>query len=94
MKIFALTWFEIKKIPSLQNGGNYLLNYILRARVLPTDLYEGLMTSVERNCYFAHSDNVILSLMCKPNSVIRSQTLEIYEFSKIAHRFEDLPCHN
>ena len=63
MYVYTPTWFEIKSRESIAMGGKHVFNMVTRLRKLPEHIQLLVRPSVQRNAYFAHSENFILSLV-------------------------------
>ena len=52
---------------------------MLKSQFLPSQLFNVVVNCLQRNAYFAHSEMIILNLLCDPSLEIRRQGLEIYK---------------
>ena len=56
-------WFLIRKGPSIINGSDHFLSLITKSRFLPMEQQEIVLNVIERNAFFAHRENMMISLL-------------------------------
>uniref|UniRef100_A0A6P7FVY4 Uncharacterized protein LOC114333263 isoform X1 n=1 Tax=Diabrotica virgifera virgifera TaxID=50390 RepID=A0A6P7FVY4_DIAVI len=62
-KVNAPVWFYIKLYLSCSDGSKHLWRMIHYSRFLPVDQRKIVDAVIQRNAYFAHPENVLLSMM-------------------------------
>ena len=63
IRVYAPTWFDIKRNSSCKDGVKHLYDTITRSRYLSHDLKSVVDSVIQRNGYFAHPENVLLSML-------------------------------
>jgi len=81
-QVYGPLWFEIKKHSGLEHGSRHFFSLMKRTRVLPNELQTIVHKCLERNSFFAHSENVILSLMCSSEIETREQGFKCFQLAK------------
>lgn len=77
MKVYAPFWFLIKSQPQAINGSRHLFNYIKWIRQLPEHMQDIVQRSVQINGFFAHPENIILSMITDESKDIRLEACDI-----------------
>ena len=72
MKVYSPMWFAIKAAPTIANGSLHLWNMIERSRYLPQDQRECVQKVIQPNAYFAHPENLLISMVADANPDIRT----------------------
>ena len=80
-KVYGPQWFSIKSNPEVAHGNLHFLSTIKKIRFLPEEVQKLIQQSLKRNSFFAHPENVILSLMCNEDMQTRRNALRIYEIA-------------
>ncbi|ESO05609.1 hypothetical protein HELRODRAFT_171263 [Helobdella robusta] len=75
MKVYPPSWFEIKLKPTNKTGSNHFLGIIKKCRYLPEELKNLLNPVLQRNAYFAHPENILLSMLADEQKHIRELAL-------------------
>ena len=71
------TWFNIKRENKITDGAKSFFKLIERVRQFPTDKVKHIsMTVLQRNAYFAHSENVILGMLAEDDENIRRRAVD------------------
>lgn len=70
-KTYCPTWFQIKINNSCKDGARNLWFLIKSSRYLSEDIKAVLDPVIERNAYFAHPENLLLSMLTDDNKHIR-----------------------
>ncbi|PZC78138.1 hypothetical protein B5X24_HaOG202589 [Helicoverpa armigera] len=70
-KTYSPTWFQIKINSSCKDGARNLWFLIKSSRYLSEDIKALLDPVIERNAYFAHPENLLLSMLTDDNKHIR-----------------------
>ncbi|GBP79762.1 hypothetical protein EVAR_56670_1 [Eumeta japonica] len=71
IKVYAPSWFEIKNKPSCKDRSRHLFKIIFSSRFLPEDLKCIVDTVIQRNGYFADSENLLLAMITDERKHIR-----------------------
>ena len=71
INVYARCWFEIKSQPSFVNGSCHLYNIIIYYRNLPEEIRLIVQDNISNNAYFAHSKNILISMLTDDHKVIR-----------------------
>jgi len=71
VRVYAPVWFEIKSKPSCVDGARHLWKLKNYTRFLPVNLREVVDPVIERNAYFAHPGNHIISRLTDERPGIR-----------------------
>lgn len=71
MKVYVKSWFEIKKIPEATHGARHLQGMIKKSSFLPEEFKLIVHEVIQRNSYFAHSENVLLAMLFDERSHVR-----------------------
>lgn len=73
MKIYAPFWFLIKNNPYAIHGSRYIFKYIEWTRELPNEIQVVIESSIQINAFFAHPENIILSMITDDKREIRNK---------------------
>lgn len=65
MKVYIPAWCWVKKQPSWIYGAPHLFRIIYFSRALQSSTFLIIMEKVKNNCYYAHTENVLLSYDCR-----------------------------
>lgn len=71
VKVYAPLWFSIKMHPSCKDGARHLFRSIQLSRYLSQDLLDIIDPVLQRNGYFGHPENVLLSMISDERQNIR-----------------------
>lgn len=77
MTVYAPFWFLIKSQPQAVHGSRHLLKYIKLIRELPIEMQEIVQRSVQINGFFAHHENIILSMITDESKEIRMEGYDL-----------------
>lgn len=77
MKVYAPFWFLVKSQPQAIHGSRHLLQYIKWICQLPIDMQKIVHRSVQINGFFAHPENIILSMITDVDKEIRSEGFDL-----------------
>lgn len=80
IKVYAPTWFSIKKQNSCTKGAEILWKFIQNSRYLRPQYRSIIDKVVQRNGFFAHHENILLSMLVDSRSEVRHKA-----FLKICH---------
>jgi hypothetical protein len=76
MKVYAPMWFDVKINPSCGEGAKHLFRMISRTREFSVEVRQVIEPVIERNAYFAHMENLILSLLTDEDLNVRRNAKE------------------
>ncbi|KAK4880956.1 hypothetical protein RN001_004275 [Aquatica leii] len=71
MNVYAPMWFSIKSQPTCNYGAKHLLKSIRLSRYLEKDLRDIVDPVIQRNGFFGHNENIILSMISDERKHIR-----------------------
>jgi hypothetical protein len=71
LKVYALMWFEIKNEPSCTNGAPLLWKMTHLTNYLPTKLNVVVQEVIQRNAFYAHPENILVSMLTDEERFIR-----------------------
>lgn len=75
MKVYALSWFEIRREPSCTHGARHLFAIIQRIKSMPQSVQKIALPVVQNNSFFAHSENILLSMLSDEREEVRQRAL-------------------
>jgi hypothetical protein len=75
VRVYAVTWFNIKQKPSCKDGARHVFMMIKNSRYLTDELKAIVDPVIQRNSYFAHPENLLLSMMTDEQPSIRELAL-------------------
>ena len=76
MKVYAPTWFDIKRNSSYIHGPKNLWSMIFRSRYLSDDLKAVIDPILQRNAFFAHQENILVAMLHDSRKHIRELALK------------------
>lgn len=71
VKVYAPIWFLIKQNASFKDGAKHIFHLITYSRFLPENLRYVMNSVVERNAFFAHPENLLVSMLFDERDYIR-----------------------
>ena len=71
VRVYATTWFNIKRKPSCKDGARHVFMMIKNSRYLTDELKAIVDPVIQRNSYFAQPENLLLSMMTDERPHIR-----------------------
>lgn len=71
VKVYAPIWFQIKTNPTCKDGSKNLWKLIKNSRYLPAEFKLIIDPVIQRNAYFAHPENLLLSMLSDKNKTVR-----------------------
>jgi len=71
LKVYAPVWFAVKSKPSCKDGAKHLWMLANKSRYLPDYLKSIVDPVIQRNAFFAHPENVLLSMITDERKSIR-----------------------
>lgn len=76
VQVYGPMWFNIKSEDSIATSPKHLFEYIKLTRENTEKTIQNIVFSViERNSYFAHAENVLLTMLVDENRTIREQAV-------------------
>ncbi|GBO22537.1 hypothetical protein AVEN_94557-1 [Araneus ventricosus] len=72
--------FPIKIHPYCKGGALHMFKLIAATRYLPTELKAKIDLLIQRNSYFAHSENLLTAMMTDSEPHIREPAVSSYDF--------------
>lgn len=71
MKVYAVSWFEIKSKPSCRHGSKHFFGIIQKSRFLPAEIKNIIDPVIQRNGYFSHPENMLLAMLADSRKTVR-----------------------
>ncbi|KAG0711470.1 hypothetical protein GWK47_020547 [Chionoecetes opilio] len=71
VRVYAPMWFAIKMKPSCKDGGRHVFETINKSRYKKKDLHRVVDPVIQRNGYFGHPENLLLSMITDARPHIR-----------------------
>lgn len=71
LKVYAPMWFAIKARPYCTDGARHIWQTIHNSRYLSNELRSVIDPVIERNSYYAHPENLLLSMLLDERKEIR-----------------------
>uniref|UniRef100_A0A8D8THB2 Uncharacterized protein n=1 Tax=Cacopsylla melanoneura TaxID=428564 RepID=A0A8D8THB2_9HEMI len=71
MNVYGPTWFSIKLNSSCFDGPKHVMNMIQRSRYLDVSLQKIVDPVIQRNAFYAHPENLLLSMLADESRVQR-----------------------
>lgn len=75
VKAYAPIWFLIKQKISFKDGAKHVFKMIVYSRFLPDNLRSVIDSVIERNAFFAHPENLLVSMLHDDRDHIRELAL-------------------
>ena len=72
MRVYAPTWFQIKRNSSYSPGPRNLWFMISNSRYLTDNLKSVIDPVIQRNAYFAHTENILIAMLFDSRQEIRN----------------------
>jgi len=87
MKVYIPMYFNVKYYNSVVYGSSLLFHFIQSTKYLPETLRNIVNNVVQHNSYFAHSENVLLTMLFDSRKSIREKCIKkiIYYRDKLLH---------
>lgn len=77
VRVYAPSWFRIKKYHSCVNGTQNLYEVIKSCRYLKGEQKAVVQKSIQNNAYFAHPENLILGMIFDKTESIRTKAISL-----------------
>ncbi|KAI5694093.1 hypothetical protein M8J75_010588 [Diaphorina citri] len=74
-KVYAPAWFNIKTKPKATQGVRHLHDIIKRCSFLPEEYKSFVFNVIQRNAFFAHSENVLVAMLEDERPYVRELAL-------------------
>ena len=71
VKVYAPVWFSVKCKPSCKDGARHLWMLVNKSRYLADDLKSIIDPVIQRNAYYAHPENLLLSMITDERKQVR-----------------------
>lgn len=71
VKVYAPIWFEIKLNPTCKDGARHFWKLVFYSRYLPQELKSVVDPVIKRNAFFAHPENLLLSMLSDEQKHVR-----------------------
>ncbi|KAK4881771.1 hypothetical protein RN001_005090 [Aquatica leii] len=71
VKVYAPIWFEIKLNRTCKEGARYFWKLVYNCRYLPQELKSVVDPVIKRNAFFAHPENLLLSMLSDKQKHVR-----------------------
>lgn len=68
-------WFMIKQKPSIKYAPKHYFQQLQLLKLLPTEISDIVKPYVERNAYYCHPENLLLSMICDDDKLIRLKAI-------------------
>ncbi|CAH1110778.1 unnamed protein product [Psylliodes chrysocephalus] len=75
LKVYALVWFDIEVRSSCTEGSRHLFSLIRRSRYLPAAVKDVIDPVIQRNAFFDHPENILLSMLTDDRKPMRELAL-------------------
>lgn len=95
LKVYVPSWFAIKKRHSCTDESRLLWEIIRDTRYLPKRYRDIIDPVIENNAYFAHPENMLLSMLADDSSEVRQMAVNKIlnaRSSPRKHRASHFPC--
>ena len=76
MKVYIPFWFKVKTETSIKDGARHIHYFIKLTRYLEKKYQSIINPVIARNAYFAHPENVLLSMISDSRRNIRQEAIE------------------
>ncbi|CAH1104499.1 unnamed protein product [Psylliodes chrysocephalus] len=91
LDVYAPMWFVIKSKPSCLYGAKHVFETIRLCKYLPDELKTIVYPVIQRNGYFGHPENILISMLWDENSTIRKlSVLRILKIRRIESPVGDI----
>lgn len=77
VKLYALMWFTIKCRPKAIDGPKHLFQMISIAKKFPKEDSQILLKRIQYNAYFAHPENVLLTMLTEDEKSLRDEAVQL-----------------
>ena len=72
MKVYVLTWFDIKRDLAVEYGPKHQYNMIVRTQTLEDEDSKTIVFErIQHNVFFFHPENLLLAMICDDSPIIR-----------------------
>jgi len=77
VKVYAPSWFNIRRNPHCSDGARNFFYIIQKSRSISDSLVlESTRKVLERNCYFAHPENILVAALTDADNAIRKDAAQ------------------
>ena len=71
VNVYSPMWFAIKRKPSCKAGTKHVWNTIQKSRYLPENYRNVVDSAIQRNGFFVHQENMLLTMISDEDQDIR-----------------------
>jgi len=76
-QVYGPMWFQIKSRPSFTSGAVHLFSSMQLIKTQPDDVQKVTKEVVQRNAYFAHSENVLAAMVTDGDGEGRGRAVDV-----------------
>ncbi|KAE8743708.1 hypothetical protein FOCC_FOCC009659 [Frankliniella occidentalis] len=76
VKVYAVMWFTIRREPLATSGPLHIMKHISLSRFLPKKARDIVFHSLAINCYYAHPENILLSMVVDERQRVREVAVQ------------------
>lgn len=77
IRCYGPMWFKIKQKPELFEAPRHLFQFIKSIEWLPKNVKNVVQSSINRNCFYAHPENLLLSMLVDEQYDVRKKAVDI-----------------
>lgn len=77
VRVYGPMWFLIKRQPQIFHAPRHLFKYIQLIQWLPVKYKEIVQDVISRNSYYAHPENILMSMIADDQLDVRKQAVDI-----------------
>ena len=77
-------WFAIRHTPHIIDGAKHFFNRLQLVRLLSSDAKVKVSKYVKRNAYFAHPENLLLTMLADSDERVHMEAVEKVLTAKVA----------
>lgn len=75
VKVYAPVWFQIKQKSSFKDGAKHIFRLMMYSRFLPDNQRSIVDSVIERNAFFAHPENILITMLFDDRNYIQELAL-------------------
>ena len=79
IRLYAIMWFQIKSHPKAVDGPKNLFMMVELVRQFPQPDQVFLKRKIQNNAYFAHSENILLTMLTDTDEAIRHRAVDLIQ---------------
>ena len=77
MQLYAPGWFQIKSHPSVSDGARNFWYILSCSKKLKVEHQEIVVRYLNKNAFFAHSDNLLIAMLADERQSVRLRALSL-----------------